>query len=82
MGWYRAKLYRAFSRFIHRYGIHKLRTFYIEGDKHELCDWCGLRRVTKIDVRRWSGAWTAGRISDWQSVQRRDTDVAGQGVTR
>lgn len=40
-GWF----YRNLMKLAHRYGWHKTRTCYPDGDTLLVCDWCGLRYV-------------------------------------
>jgi hypothetical protein len=40
-------LYRRLQILAHRFNWHHTRTIYPEGDTMVLCDWCGLRCVTK-----------------------------------
>jgi hypothetical protein len=40
-------LYARIMRFAHKHGWHKMRICYPDGDTMHICDWCGLRVVTK-----------------------------------
>lgn len=40
-------IYRHLMRLSHRFNWHHTRTIYPEGDTLVVCDWCGIRCVTK-----------------------------------
>ena len=39
-------IYRRLMRVCHKFGWHKMREVYPDGDTMLICDWCGLRVVT------------------------------------
>jgi hypothetical protein len=40
-------LYRHIMKLAHKYGWHHMRTIYPDGDTMLMCEWCGIRVVTK-----------------------------------